>query len=197
MKDYQKFLDEKILEISKEKIVLDIGGGERFQKWLDPYKDLFRNCEYKTMDYDARTGADVVGDIHDIPLKEGAVDAVICSSVLEHIKDPIRAVLEIKRVLKPGGKVFVYVPSIYPYHARKGSYPDYWRFFDDTLYFLFEGFSKVEVVKRGGYFKALFFFVPMQHRLKFILGPLGDFLDLVFQTKKRTTTHGYYVYAIK
>lgn len=28
------FIDEKIKEISKERVVLDVGGGERFQKWL-------------------------------------------------------------------------------------------------------------------------------------------------------------------
>lgn len=197
MTHYQKFIDEKMVLISKEKIVLDIGGGDRFQKWLEPYKDLFKNSDYKTMDYDARTGADVVGDIHAIPLKDGSVDAIICSSVLEHVKDPIRAVLELKRVLKRGGKIFVYVPSIYPYHARKGSYPDYWRFFDDSLLFMFEGFSKVELIKAGGYFKTLSFFFPMQHKLKFILHPLSTILDKIFGTAKRTTTYGYYLYAIK
>jgi len=197
MTHYQKFIDEKMVLISKEKIVLDIGGGDRFQKWLEPYKDLFKNCDYKTMDYDARTGADVVGDIHAIPLKDESVDAIICSSVLEHVKDPIRAVLELKRVLRKGGKIFVYVPSIYPYHARKGSYPDYWRFFDDSLLFMFEGFSNVELIKAGGYFKTLSFFFPMQHKLKFILHPVSTILDKIFGTAKKTTTYGYYLYATK
>lgn len=194
---YQKFIDEKMIEISKERKILDIGGGDRFQKWLAPYKDLFKNSSYKSMDYDDSTGADIVGDIHDIPLEPDSVDAIICSSVLEHVKDPIRAVLELKRVLKKGGKIFVYVPSIYPYHARKGSYPDYWRFFDDTLLFMFEGFSKVELAKRGGYFRTLAFFLPMQHKLKFIIDPVSTFLDNVFKTENRTTTSGYYLYAIK
>lgn len=197
MTKYQEFLDQKMVEVAKGKVVLDIGGGEPFQKWLSQYKDLFKNCEYKSMDYDARTGADVVGDIHNIPLKDGSIDAIICSSVLEHVKDPIRAVQEMKRILKKDGKIIVYVPSIYPYHARKGSYPDYWRFFDDTLYFLFEGFSTVEVMKRGGYFKALFFFIPLQHKMKPILDPLSNLLDKLFRRDRGTTTHGYYVYAIK
>ncbi len=186
-----------MLILSGEKVVLDLGGGERFQKWLLPYKDLFKNVDYKTMDYDERTGADVVGDIHKIPLGDESTDSIICSSVLEHVKDPIRAVGEIHRILKKGGKVFVYVPSIYPYHARKGAYPDYWRFFDDTLFMLFEGFSSVELVKGGGYFKTLSFFFPMQHKLKWLLDPASNFLDQVFRTDKRTTTYGYFLYAVK
>lgn len=197
MTKYQQFLDDKMLLLSKEKTVLDIGGGDRFQKWLLPYKDLFKNSEYKSMDSDSRTGADVVGDIHNMPLQTDTVDAIICSSVLEHVKDPIRAVKEMHRVLKPGGKLFLYVPSIYPYHARKGSYPDYWRFFDDTLEFMFEDFSKVEMMKCGGYFRAMIHFVPLQHKLKFILVPVSEFLDKVFKTEKKTTTYGYFLYAIK
>ena len=81
--------------------------------------------------------------------------------------------------------------------AQAGHYGDYWRFFDDTIIALCKDFSKVEYVKRGGYFKALFFFLPMQHKLRFIIDPLASFLDGLFQTEKRTTTSGYYVYAIK
>ncbi len=197
MTKYQKFLDDKMVLLSKEKYILDIGGGDRFQKWLLPYKDLFKNSDYKSTDSDSRTGADVVGDIHNMPLETGTVDGIICSSVLEHVKDPIRAVKEMHRILKKDGKIFVYVPSIYPYHARKGSYPDYWRFFDDTLEFMFEDFSSVEIMKCGGYFRAMIHFVPMQHKLKFILVPLSQLLDRLFKTEKRTTTYGYFLYAVK
>ncbi len=192
-----KFIDEKIREISKGGFVLDVGGGERFQKWLNPYKHFFSNSNYKTFDYDESTGADIVGDIHSIPIEDNSVDGIICSSVLEHIENPIIALSEMKRILKPGGKIFIYVPSIYPYHARKGHYPDYWRFFDDTLEMLFKNWSSFEIHKAGGYFKALFFFIPMQHKIRFILDPISSFLDRLFKTSKRTTASGYYVYAIK
>ncbi|MFA5998218.1 MAG: class I SAM-dependent methyltransferase [Candidatus Paceibacterota bacterium] len=195
--EYKKFIDEKMAAIAKEKIILDVGGGERFTKWLSEYRDLFDDCDYKTMDFDHSTGADVVGDIHKIPLIDGSVDAVICSSVLEHVENPILAVHEIHRILKDGGKLFVSIPSIYPYHARKGHYPDYWRFFDDTIDILFRDFGKVEFVKRGGYFKALFFFLPLQHRLRFIIDPLAGCMDSLLRTEKRSTTSGYYIYAVK
>lgn len=191
------FITESMQDIAHEKVVLDIGGGERFGKWMQPYEPLFKNCDYRTFDYDASTGADVVGDIHELPLPDASVDAIICSSVLEHVRDPLRAMSELERVLRPGGKMFFYVPSMYPYHARKGHYPDYWRFFEDTIQELFTKFSKFTIEKRGGYFLALSFFVPLQHRLRWLLTPAAELLDNVFNTKKRNTTAGYYVYAIR
>lgn len=193
----RKFIDEKVAEIAHEKIVLDVGGGERFSKWLREYKHLFKDTDYKTFDYDRATGADVIGDIHNIPLAEGAIDAVICNCVLEHVENPIIAVRELHRILRPGGKMLVHVPSTYPYHARKGHYPDYWRFFDDTIQILFKDFSTIEVKKRGGYFKALMFFTPLQHVLRPVLEPIADFLDMIFKTESRSTTAGYYIYAVK
>ena len=196
--DFEKFIGSWMQQIADKKgVILDMGGGERFQKWLAPYKHLFEGSDYKSFDYDASTKPDVVGDIHAIPLKDNSVDSIICSSVLEHIENPIVASKELHRVLKPGGILFVYVPSIYPYHARKGHYPDYWRFFDDTLLFLFKDFKQVKIEKRGGYFRALFFFMPLQHKLRFIIDPLAKFLDSVFKTNRRTTTSGYYVFAVK
>jgi ubiquinone/menaquinone biosynthesis C-methylase UbiE len=194
---YETFIDEKIALIAKEKVVLDVGGGARFTKWLAKYKTLFSDCDYRTMDCDNSLGADVVGDIHHIPLADSSMDAVICSSVLEHVENPIVAMREIKRILKPGGKLFIYVPSTYPYHARAGHYPDYWRFFDDSLLLLCKDFSSVEICKFGGYFKALSFFVPAQHKLQRLLNPISLILDSLFSTEKRHTTAGYYVYAIK
>ena len=194
---YKQFIDSKIKEISLEKIILDVGGGEPFTKWLKSYKSLFANSDYKTMDFDKNTGADIIGDIHSIPLPSNTIDAIICHSVLEHVISPAKAVEEMLRILRPGRKAFIHVPSIYPYHARKGHYGDYWRFFDDTIEILFRDFSKVEYVKRGGYFKALFFFMPFQHRLRFIIDPLSELLDALFKTEKRTTTSGYYIYAVK
>jgi len=197
MTNYKKFIDEKIAIIAKEKEVLDIGGGGRFTKWLAEYRGLFLNNNYKTFDFDKSTGADIVGDIHKIPLKDESIDAIICSSVLEHVEDPMLAVKEMYRILRPNGKLFVYVPSIYPYHARTGHYSDYWRFFDDTLQLMFKDFSSLEIIKSGGYFRALFFFFPMQHRLRFIIDPFAEFLDKIFKTENKTTTAGYYIYVEK
>jgi ubiquinone/menaquinone biosynthesis C-methylase UbiE len=191
------FVDRAMHNIAASSMVLDVGGGDRFGKWLKEYESLFTTCRYQSFDYDPSTNADVVGDIHALPLPDNSIDAIICSSVLEHVRDPLTAMQELTRVLKPQGKMFLYVPSIYPYHSRPGHYPDLWRFFDDTIRELFKQYSSVEIQKRGGYFLALSFFVPMQHRLRWLLNPIASGMDALFRTDKRTTTAGYYVYAIK
>ena len=194
----QLFVDAAMAKLGGTNgLVVDFGGGGRFGKWLSRYEEIFKDCDYRTFDYDASTGADIVGDIHSIPMADDSCDAIICASVLEHVRDPIRAMEQLRRVLKKGGVIFLYVPSIYPYHARKGHYPDLWRFFDDTMRDLFSGFSEVEIHKRGGYFFALSFFVPLQHKLRWLLNPVADFLDWASQSHKRNTTSGYYVLAVK
>jgi SAM-dependent methyltransferase len=49
-------------------------------------------------------------DVTDLPFMENVFDLVICNHVLEHIHDDRKAMAEILRVLKPGGKAILQVP---------------------------------------------------------------------------------------
>jgi SAM-dependent methyltransferase len=49
-----------------------------------------------------------------LPLDHASVDVVWCSEVLEHVPDTAHVLLEVRRVLRPGGRLLVTVP----YHGR-------------------------------------------------------------------------------
>jgi SAM-dependent methyltransferase len=194
---YKQFVDEKVGLMSKAELIIDIGGGSPFQKWLQEYRPLFAGTTYKTMDYDADTNPDIVGDIHNLPFKDTSIDAIICAHVLEHVRDPIRAVAEMYRVLKPKGMLFLYVPSIHPYHARLGAYPDHWRFFEDTLVELLKDFSSTEIQQKGGYFTALSTFIPFRRHILKPLEFVAAVCDKIFESRKSPTTEGYFTFSVK
>ena len=84
---------------------------------------------------------DIVADAHSIPLPDNSYDSVWIEAVLEHVKDPIKVVSEIYRVLKPGGYVFAVVPFVHKYHEHPN---DYQRYTLNGLDELFHQFKKVE-----------------------------------------------------
>jgi SAM-dependent methyltransferase len=49
-----------------------------------------------------------------LPLDHGSVDLVWCSEVLEHVPDTAHLLLEVRRVLRPGGRLLATVP----FHGR-------------------------------------------------------------------------------
>lgn len=130
------FFKEKMIKIFSEKQqVIDIGGGLRINKeknnrfeeknaWL---LDYIKKVDYKILDKVSDYNPDIVGDIHDLPLEDNSIDAIICNAVLEHVEEPQKAVKEMYRVLKPGGYCFIYTPFLFYYHAMPGYYKDFYR----------------------------------------------------------------------
>ncbi|MCX5345461.1 methyltransferase domain-containing protein [Streptomyces atratus] len=51
------------------------------------------------------------GDIHDLPLPDRTADRARTDRVLQHITDPVRALHEIRRVLRPGGRLVMGEPD--------------------------------------------------------------------------------------
>lgn len=53
---------------------------------------------------------DIIAYGDDLPFKDSAFDFVISSHVIEHFYDPVKAVKEWLRVIKPGGFVYIIAP---------------------------------------------------------------------------------------
>jgi ubiquinone/menaquinone biosynthesis C-methylase UbiE len=52
-----------------------------------------------------------LGDVHDLPVADGSADRARTDRVLQHVADPARALGEIRRVLRPGGRLVMGEPD--------------------------------------------------------------------------------------
>ena len=56
----------------------------------------------------------VAGDVTSLPFCDDAFDRVIAAEILEHVLDDQRAMVELARVLRPGGLAAITVPAFFP-----------------------------------------------------------------------------------
>ncbi len=126
---------------------LDIGCGQM------PFKDAVEQVadSYESFDVEARTpGVNHIGDIQDMRAIAGATyDSALCLEVLEHVPEPVRAMTEINRILKPGGVLVCSVPHLSRLHEEPH---DYFRYTKHGLRHLAEsaGFTVVSLIPTGG-----------------------------------------------
>ncbi|MCA9408815.1 MAG: class I SAM-dependent methyltransferase [Candidatus Omnitrophica bacterium] len=95
-------------------------------------------------DYDR---PDILADICNLNMiDDQSIDGIVCSGVLQCVYNPFKAVEELHRILKPGGKLFVYLSWIYRYSgATDGTFHDYYRFSKDGARYLFRNFNNIEI----------------------------------------------------
>ena len=91
------------------------------------YKNFGIGNNFKTMDFLERLEPDIVADICHTDEKSESWDLIILSQTIEHVKQPMRAVNECYRILKPNGYLILDSPFNYPYHGLP-EYDDYHRF---------------------------------------------------------------------
>ena len=101
-------------------MMLDLGSGNQpFKVW---YSGLAEKCV--AVDVAPAPGVDVLSMAAPLPFASASFDTVLCTSVLEHVHDAEAAVSEIARILKPGGRLIITVPFLYPTHEAPY---DFWR----------------------------------------------------------------------
>lgn len=129
--------------------VLDAGAGK------SPYRNLFKHARYEAADFAQLSTAyaplDYVCDITDIPVEDATFDRVICNQVLEHVSEPEKAIAELFRVLKPGGRIFLSAPLFFAEHQKPY---DFFRYTQFALRKMFEdaGFEIARLNWLEGYF---------------------------------------------
>ena len=101
--------------------------------------------EYSGFDILAGPNVDVVGDAHTLSryYEPAAFDAVMAFSVLEHLLMPWKFVVELNRVLKPGGIGMFSTHQCWPIHDHPW---DFWRFSDTAWTGLLNAATGFEII---------------------------------------------------
>lgn len=145
--------------------ILDAGAGEQ------RFRPACAHLRYVAQDFGAYDGRgdgsalqtrrwdqgklDIVSDITAIPQPDASFDAVLCTEVFEHLPDPLAALREFARLLKPGGYLVLTAPfcsltHMAPYHFASG----FNRYFYAT-HLPKHGFEALELVENGNFFEFL------------------------------------------
>jgi SAM-dependent methyltransferase len=132
----RKKLNKFIEQNRSDLYTLDIGCSN------SPYSKFFPNRI--GFDINKGEGVDVVGDAHNQPFNDNKFDIILCTEVLEHLRNPKVAISEMRRVLKPNGKLILTTRFIFPLHDTPG---DYYRYTIYGLRELFKDGWKIEKVE--------------------------------------------------
>lgn len=159
-RERDRWVAMKAATILPDSLVLDVGAG------TCPYRHLFKHCHYLAHDFKKYTGEklggtteygdlDIISEITELPIPDASLDVILCTEVLEHVPEPILAVQEMVRVLKPGGRVLLTAPlgsglHQLPYHFYGGFTPQWYRMVAERL-----GLEVAEITANGGFFKLL------------------------------------------
>lgn len=104
--------------------VLNAGCGDRdISAYLESlHAQQVDNCDIRT----SIPGA-ILCDLTEIPRPDSSYDSILCNAVLEHVPDPEKVMLELRRLLAPGGHVVISVPFLQPFHPTPFDYRRYTR----------------------------------------------------------------------
>jgi SAM-dependent methyltransferase len=132
--------------IGEGALVLNVGGHQGAKRGLFDIDSFGLNVVH--MDIVSAKRPHVQGDATHIPFRTSNFDAVVCSEVLEHVREPVSVLKEAHRVLKPGGLLLICVPFLTRIHADPCDYGRYTDlFWTETL--LETGFTDVRIERQG------------------------------------------------
>lgn len=145
---YSLYLRETLSNPQKEIYLLDIAPTTRIAELIKS----FDNVKYRSADLYMKDVDDNV-DLTDMSIYgDGTFDMIVCTHVLEHIKDDVRALKELFRVLKPGGQAIIQVPVLTTLEEDYETdlavtAADHWRHYGEPTH--------VRVYSKNGYLKKL------------------------------------------
>jgi SAM-dependent methyltransferase len=123
----EKAIAEFVNAMQPGSLVLDLGAG------VAPYSELFTGMRYESADFEkvdkVYGQSTYVCDICErIPVDDCRFNYVLSTQVLEHLKEPLKALGEVFRVLAPGGLLMCTCPLFYEEHEKPYDFFRYTQF---------------------------------------------------------------------
>ena len=109
-------------------------------------RPLFAERDYIGCDIRPGLGVDRIEDVHQLSFAADTIGTVLMLETLEHVRNPVQAVAEVFRVLRPGGLVVISSAMDFPVHEFPA---DYWRFAPQGFDLLLEHFAPRRVYLQG------------------------------------------------
>ncbi|MBX4199193.1 methyltransferase domain-containing protein [Candidatus Parcubacteria bacterium] len=143
--------------------VIDIGGKKVGKRGLFDIGKLSAHVTY--VNIEEKDAPDIIADASSIPVADSSYDIALAGELMEHVPNPSLVLKEAYRLLKPGGKLLITVPFLYPVHADPfdyGRYTDYyWQRASDST-----GFKSIHIERQGAVFAVAALMVQHIFRAK-------------------------------
>jgi SAM-dependent methyltransferase len=109
----QQFLDSLFSE-GQFDAILDAGCGRDLWLALPSSAHVVGlDTSHQALEQNPAIDEGLVGDVQTYPLPSESYDAVVCWMVLEHLPDPVAALANMARSLRPGGLLVIGVPNLW------------------------------------------------------------------------------------
>lgn len=141
------FVVEAIDRLPMQEPVVEIGSRPAAgQEEMADLRPLLDGRSFIGCDIQEGTGVDRIEDIHALTFEDDSVGTVFALDTVEHVANPLLALQEVHRVLKPGGVAVISSHMFMPIHAHPW---DYWRFTPEGFGLLLAPFETRLVMANG------------------------------------------------
>jgi SAM-dependent methyltransferase len=133
--------------------LVDIGCGYKpYERDLRGIVSEHVGVDYEQTPYDL-SRVDIVATAYSVPVADDSFDCALATEVLEHLEDPVAAVSEWLRIVRPGGHLLVTTPFIWGIHDEPR---DFYRYSPFGLRHVMEsgGWEVVEIRHLGGFWST-------------------------------------------
>jgi len=127
--------------------ILEIGSRPAAgQEEIADLHSFFPGTRYVGSDYLPGPNVDILLDVHLLGIGDAKAGSIVMMDTLEHVQDPIVAMRDVYRAMRPGGIVIASSHMAFPIHNHPW---DYWRYTPAAFDLIFQPFESRAVWSQG------------------------------------------------